>query len=205
MSENSPLPEPGHDVTRLLHAWRAGDPAALDQLMPLVYSQLHALARRYMRQEDPGHTLNTTALVHEAYLRLFHSEISVEDRAHFFALAARTMRRVLVDHARAAQRQKRGGKDARRLPMEDAESEASFLASAREPDILDLDAALERLSKQDERKGRLMEMVYFAGLNCDEAAAVLAVSVATVNRDLRFARAWLRNELKEAAAQRGDI
>jgi RNA polymerase sigma factor (TIGR02999 family) len=204
MPENSPSSEPGHDVTGLLHAWRSGDPAALDQLMPLVYGQLHALARRYMRQEEPGHTLNTTALVHEAYLRLFNSEISVEDRAHFFALAARMMRRILVDHARAAHRQKRGGKDARRMPIEEAEGEASFLATAREPDILDLDAALERLFQQDERKGRLMEMIYFAGLNCDEAAAVLSVSVATVNRDLQFARAWLRHELKEATAQRSD-
>jgi RNA polymerase sigma factor (TIGR02999 family) len=198
MTEDSPTQEQNHDVTLLLQAWRAGDPAALDQLMPIVYSQLLVLARRHMRKEESGHTLNTTGLVHEAYLRLFHRDISVSDRAHFFALAGRTMRNILVDHARTAQSQKRGGKDALWIPIELAEGEAAYPSAARQPNILDLHDALERLSQRDERAGRLMEMIYFAGLNCDEAATVLSVSVSTVNRELRFARTWLRNELAEA-------
>jgi RNA polymerase sigma-70 factor (ECF subfamily) len=196
-----PAAKPDHEITVLLQAWRAGDAAALDQLMPLVYSQLHALAAQYMRREHPGHTLNATALVHEAYLRIRSADVPWEDRAHFFAISARTMRRILVDHARTTHRVKRGD-GATVLSIEEAGQEAALAAPAYQADILDLDSALDRLSRQDDRKAKLLEMIYFGGLNCEEAAVVLTVSVATVNRDLKFARAWLRHELKEADALR---
>ena len=182
------------EVTRLLQEWRSGKQGALDELMPLVYGELHARAASYMRRERPGHTLRTTALVHETFLRLLPTETRWEDRAHFLAVAAVTMRRILTDHARGVQRAKRGSGGAR-VSLEDIQNEAGMLVQAEPAEMLDLDDALNRLAIQDPRKGRLMEMIYFGGLNCDEAALVLSVSVATVNRDLKLARAWLRQEL----------
>jgi RNA polymerase sigma factor (TIGR02999 family) len=170
-------------VTRLLHAYRSGDSGALDQLLPLVYEQLRSLAVNYMRRE-------ATALVHEVYLRLFDSTTEWQDRAHFLAIAAITMRRILVEHARSSKRIKRGN-GAERVELDD-------LLQIQPPmnlDILSLDFALSRLTAQDERKGRLIELTYFGGMNSEETAVVLGVSTATVNRDLKLAKAWLRNEI----------
>ncbi|MGA3345008.1 MAG: sigma-70 family RNA polymerase sigma factor [Terracidiphilus sp.] len=179
------------NVTQLLRAWRSGDAQALDQLMPLVYEQLRSMASQYMRGERTDHTLRATALVHEAYLKLLSSNMELQDRAHFLAIAAISMRRVLVDHAKANRRAKRGG-GAEKVPWEDA----LVLSKPADAEILDLDAALIRLSQQDPRKGRLIELTYFGGLSCEEAAALLEVSTATINRDLKLAKAWLRRELK---------
>ena len=188
------MAEPAAHVTRLLHAWRSGDSHAMDELMPLVYDQLHSLASRYMRQENAGHTLSSTALVHEAYLKLLSSDVSWQDRIHFMAIAAMTMRRILVDHARTSRRVKRGS-GAERVALED-------VALFEEPmslDILALDDALVRLTQQDARKGKLIELTYFGGLNCEEAAAALEVSTATINRDLKLAKAWLCHALNNVA------
>ncbi len=174
----------------LLRAWRGGDAKALDGLLPLVYQELRALAVRYFRGERPGHTLQPTALIHEAFLRLVGSDVAWNDRAHFFAIAARTMRRVLVDHAREHGAAKRGGGWAR-TTLDDG------LAFDGAPPIefLDLDRAFGRLAAQDPRAARAAELHYFGGLSHEDAAGVLDVSAATVDRDLRFARAWLRREL----------
>ena len=186
--------EPDHQITQLLLAWRAGDAKALDRLMPLVYGQLQLLASQYLRQERPAHTLRTTDLVHEAYLKLLSSRVIGEDRFHFMAIVAITMRRVLSDHAKGNRRVKRGS-GATRVVWDDA-----LLATQPEgADFLDLDAALTRLSEQDPRKARLIELFYFGGLKCEEAAVLLEVSTATVNRDLKLAKAWLREELSAAA------
>jgi RNA polymerase sigma factor (TIGR02999 family) len=167
----------------------------MDELMPLVYHQLRALASRYMRLERTGHTLGPTALVHEAYLKLLSSETPWEDRVHFMAIAAITMRRILVDHARANRRGKRGS-GADRVALDDV----VLLQPPMSLDILALDDAMNRLSLQDARKAKLIELSYFGGMNCEEAAAVLEVSTATVNRDLKMAKAWLRQELSGAAS-----
>jgi len=185
-------------VTQLLHAWREGDSQALELLMPLVYENLRKMAGQYMRREQPGQTLNTTALVHEAYLRLCDAEVAWQDRAHFLAVAAITMRRILVDHARASNRLKRGGK-VEVVTLHEQLSASQTLDGYGEAEILDLDRALSRLAQQDARKAKLLEMVYFGGMNTAEAATVLSISVATVNRDLQFARAWLGSELQSYA------
>jgi len=177
------------EVTQLLSAWRDGDPGALDRLLPLIYDELHRIASRQRRGERDDHTLDTTDLLHEAYLRLVGSDVDWVDRTHFYAVAARTMRRVLVDHARALGRAKRGG-GAVKVPLVDDQ-----VAEAQGADLLDLDEALERLAAFDERKARVIELHYFGGLNYDETATVLEISAATVHRDLRMARAWLAREL----------
>jgi RNA polymerase sigma factor (TIGR02999 family) len=177
-------------VTRLLIDWRAGDERALDRLMPLVYEQLRALARQHMKRERAGHTLQATALVHEAYARLVNMEIAWKDRVHFFAVAARTMRRVLVEHARERGAAKRGGGWVRATL-----DEALVIADEPSIDFLALDAALGRLEAHDPRKGRAIELHYFGGLGYEETAEVLGVSEATVHRDLRMAKAWLYHEL----------
>jgi RNA polymerase sigma factor (TIGR02999 family) len=179
------------EVSQLLDAWRGGDAAALERLLPLVYDELHALARRQMRGERPDHTLQTTALIHEAYLRLCGADVAWEGRVHFLAVAAQTMRRILVDHARARSRTKRGG-GAAPVTLDDA------LAAApdRPDDLLALDEALGRLSALDERKGRAVELHYFGGLTYDETAAALGVSPATIDRELRLAKAWLYREMR---------
>ena len=175
---------------RLLQEWRAGSDEALDRLLPVVYEELRRLARRALRGERTGHTLQTTALVHEAYLRLMGADVPWNDRIHFLAVAARCMRRVLVDHARARASAKRGGDLVRITLAEDL--------GAPEPtpiDLVALDRALGGLEAKDARKGRAVELHYFAGLTLDEIATVLGVSVPTVKKDLRFARAFLRQEL----------
>lgn len=188
------MPDAGSDITALLRARSAGDRDAVDLITPLVYAQLHELAAQYMRRERPGHTLRTTALVHEAYLRLVSSDVSFQDRAHFLAIAATTMRHILIDHARTAHSSKRGG-GAAKIVLESNETAEALLVQSAPEAILDLNRALEQLARQDERKAKLLEMYYFGGLSCDESAAVLMVSVATVNRDLRIARAWLQQTL----------
>jgi RNA polymerase sigma-70 factor (ECF subfamily) len=183
-------------VTDLLLAWREGDPAALDRLMPIVYDEMRRLARRHMRRERPGQTLQTTALVNEAYLRLVGvRRLQWQDRAHFFAMAARTMRRVLVEAARARRRQKRGGAGrAERVTLD----EALLVAPDRGPDMVALDDALDQLAAIAPRKGQVVELRYFGGLSVEETADVLQVSGDTVRRDWRLAKAWLFRELKKS-------
>jgi RNA polymerase sigma-70 factor (ECF subfamily) len=184
------------DVTRLLAAWRDGDDEALGRLLPLIEHELRRRAQQHMRREGPRHTLQTTALVNEAYLRLVRQrEVSWQNRAHFFAIASQAMRRILVDHAKSRRRAKRGG-GARAVTLE----EAAVLAPQRSEEVLALDAALAKLEAFDARKARLVEMRYFAGLSVEETAQVLAVSTATVMRDWRVAKAWLRRELEAPEA-----
>jgi len=178
-------------ITRLLDRWRQGDGKAFDELLPLVYEELRQVAARHRRGEE---TLRPTALVHEAYLRLKGRAGRFENRLHFFAAAATTMRRLLVDHARARERLKRGG-NAVRVQLEEALVPGADAA----PGVLALDAALERLSEIDSRKARIVELRYFGGMSYDEIAAALDSSPATVGRDLKFARAWLKSELIEDA------
>lgn len=184
------------DVTRLLVAWGDGDGEALDRLMPLVYGELRRLAARHMRRERSGHTLQTTALIHEVYLRLIgQRQVRWQNRAHFFAICAQLMRRIVVDHARRGQRAKRGGA-AERLSLD----HAVLLTPGQSAEVVALDEALERLAKIDGRKSRVIEMRYFGGLSVDEAAAALGVSENTVIRDFGLAKAWLRRELEGAGA-----
>jgi RNA polymerase sigma-70 factor, ECF subfamily len=180
----------GGQITRLLHDWSRGDKDALDQLMPLVYDQLRRLASRYLDSERPGHTLRATALVNEAYLKLVNADLSLKDRSHFYAVAARLLRHILVDHARSKGSHKRGA-GAAAIPIEEAVVIGATLPSG----ILDLDDALNRLAQQDDRKSRLIECIYFGGLTYDEAAAALQISPATVHRELRLAKAWLERDL----------
>jgi RNA polymerase sigma factor (TIGR02999 family) len=178
------------DVTALLRAWSDGDLGALDRLLPVVYRELHRQAERYMRAQPTGHTLQTTALVHEAYLRLsIRDQPEWNGRAHFFGVAAKAMRSILVDHARALLAAKRGG-GANPVTLANLED-----TDGRELDVLDLDDALQRLTDLDPRKGSLVELRYFAGLNIEEAAESLGISPATAKREWRLARAWLRREL----------
>lgn len=184
-----------HEVTQLLLAWREGDRAALDRLIPLVHAELRRLARRYMRQERAGHTLQTTALVNEVYLRLIDTpQIQWQDRAHFFSIAAQLMRRILVDLARARNYQKRGG-GARPLAFD----EALVVSPEQDADVVALDEALDALARIDERKSRVVEMRFFGGLKEKEIALALQVSPETVRRDWRLAKAWLLRWLSEGA------
>ena len=178
-------------VTELLAAWGAGDAGASDALVPLVYDELRRQARRALRREGEGHTLQATALVHEAWLRLDgQHDARWESRSHFLAVAAQTMRRVLVDHARARRAQKRGGGDVQ-ISLDDAHA----AAAPDTVDVLALDDALALLAAMDARKARLVELRYFAGMSIPEAAAALGVSQATVIREWAVARMWLRREL----------
>ena len=178
-------------VTQLLRDWRSGDEKALEALLPHVYQELHVVAAAYMRRERPGHTLHPTELLHETYLRLIGSDLpELENRRHFYALAARLMRQVLVDHARRHKADKRGsGQTA--LPIE----EAVLYSKERAAEFVALDDALEALAAFDPRKARVIELRFFAGFTADEIAEVVEVSPASVNRDLRFAEAWLQQEL----------
>lgn len=191
-SPGTPVAEPlSQQVTQLLMAWGTGDESALRQLMPLVHAELRRMARRQMRREREDHTLQTTALVNEVYLRLIDvSRIRWQDRAHFFAMAARLMRRVLVDHARSRRYQKRGG-GAVRVSL----SHALEMQEERAPDIVALDDALDALAKVDARKSRVVELRFFGGLSVAETAEALGVSPETVMRDWRLAKAWLLREL----------
>jgi len=183
-------PAPGH-VTSLLKQWKGGDDSALDRLLPLVYAELRRIAARHLRRERAGHSLQPTGLVHEAYLRLVGAPgPEWQDRAHFFGVSARLMRQILVDHARARGAAKRGGA-ARRVTLTDHVEPAV----ERDLDLLALDEALRRLEEMDPVQGRVVELRYFTGLSIEETAEVLGKSPATVNREWRMARAWLRREL----------
>ncbi|MCH9671425.1 MAG: sigma-70 family RNA polymerase sigma factor [Gammaproteobacteria bacterium] len=182
------------NVTRLLQNWRAGDDSALKELTPILYEELRRLARQNMQGERPDHTLQPTALVNEAYLRLMNANVDWQNRSHFVAVAARTMRRVLVDHAKSRQRIKRGKNDIK-VPLE----EVILVAPERGDDLIALDSALDRLNEFDARKSRIIELHFFGGLTYSETAALLDVSPATVDRDLRLAKAWLYRELTETS------
>ena len=184
---SAPLESP----TELLRAWGRGEASALDRLVPLVHDELRQLARRYMRRERADHTLQTTALVNEAYLRMIGaSQVDWQGRAHFFAIAARAMRRILVDSARRRRAPQRGGAVSH-MPLD----EALIPATARQPDLVALDDALQKLESKYPRKSRVVELRYFGGMKLEEAAAVLGVSRDTVKRDWRFAKLWLLREL----------
>ncbi|HKQ77940.1 MAG TPA: sigma-70 family RNA polymerase sigma factor [Blastocatellia bacterium] len=180
-------------VTQLLIDWRNGDQTALDRLMPLVYEELRRIAGHYMRNERQAHTLQTSALVNEAYLRLVdHENIAWQNRAHFFGLAAKAMRRILVDYARRRNYQKRGGA-ARQVSLD----EAAMVTEEHAAEMIALDDALEELAKMDERKCRVVELRYFGGLTIEETAEALGVSIQTVGRDWSAAKAWLMREMSK--------
>jgi RNA polymerase sigma factor (TIGR02999 family) len=179
-------------VTRLLQQWRGGNRQALDELTPIVYHELRRLAAHRLQGERPGHTLQATALVHEAYMRLIDADIEWSDRAHFYAVAARVLRRVLVEYARTRTRQKRGGGEAP-IPLDQALEVGTEAIST----VLELDEALERLSALDPRKSEVLQLLFFGGLTHDETAAALGVSVSTVHRELKLAKAWLHRELAQ--------
>jgi len=180
-------------VTQLLIDWSRGDQAALDKLMPLVYSELRRLATNYLRRERQGHTLQPTALVNEAYLKLIDQRNAKwQNRAQFFGISAQLMRRILVDHARQHQAAKRGGSDQQRLSITSAEG----LVKQLEIDLLALNEALEELRKMDPQQERIVELKFFGGLSIEETAEVLGVGHATVERDWKMARAWLRRQLE---------
>jgi len=182
---------PAHEVTQLLQAWSEGDEGALQKLMPLVYKELHRLARRYMGGERSGHTLQTSALVNEAYLRLVDvQKVNWQNRAHFFAVSAQLMRRVLVDFARSRRSLKRGG-DAPTVSLE----ESLVLSRGRGADLVALDDALKALAAMDPRRSRVVELRFFGGLSAEESAEVLKVSAETVMHDWKLAKVWLLREL----------
>ncbi|MCI0447273.1 sigma-70 family RNA polymerase sigma factor [bacterium] len=182
-------------LTQLLHQWREGDEAALQQLMPLVYDELRRLAGHYMKSERSSHTLQATALVNEAYIRLVDMDVPWQDRAHFFAIAARLLRRILVDHAKALNRSKRGaGQILFTL------DESLLPPIERGIQIIALDDALQSLASLNERKAQIIELHYFGGLSYDEMAEALGISTATVHRELKLAKAWLHSELKKKDA-----
>jgi RNA polymerase sigma factor (TIGR02999 family) len=184
-----------HRVTELLMAWSKGDERALDALTPLVYGELRRLARQYIRQERAGHTLQSTALVHEAFLRLIDQRVQWNSRAHFFGIAAQMMRRILVDHAKAQSTTKRGAGSPR------IELNGGLAAAPhRDLDLLALDDALERLTKVDPQRSRIVEVRFFGGLSNEESAEVLGVSPATIQRQWTGARAWLVHELNASEA-----
>lgn len=182
---------PASEVTRLLVSWREGHEEALDQLMPLIYQELKQLARGYLRDERPDHTLQPTALIHEAYIRLADQSLPQwQNRAHFYGIAARVMRQILVDHARRHHASKRGS-DQQRVPLD----EAIVFTEDRAADVVALDDALKELASFDERKCRVIELRFFGGLSLEEAAEALGISIATVGRELRLASAWLHRQM----------
>lgn len=178
------------DVTELLVAWSNGDQSAIDKLVPIIYAELHRLARRYMQSAGPGHTLQTTALVNEAYLRLVNQQqVTWQNRAHFFAVSATSMRHILVDMARGRGRERRGG-NAFHLPLDE-----TLLSSNRATELVALDDALTALAEFDDRKRRIVELRFFGGLTLEETAELLRISHATVEREWKRARAWLSVQL----------
>jgi RNA polymerase sigma factor (TIGR02999 family) len=184
------------EVTQLLIDWGRGDQAALDKLLPLVDEELRRLAGRYMRRESPGHTLQTSALVNEAYLRLIEQKsVHWQNRAHFFGIAAQLMRRILVDHARRHQYAKRGG-GAQKVTLD----EAAMVTQERAEGLVALHEALTRLAAMDERKGRIVEMKFFGGLTTEEVAEVLGVTPRTIEREWRKAKAWLHHAISKGEA-----
>ena len=188
-----------HEVTELLRQWRNGDKEALHKLTPLVYEELHRLAHQYIRRERPGHTLQTTALVNEAYLRLVEQkDVEWQSRAHFFAVSAQVMRHILVDYARQHASAKRGGK-VERVTLDDKATVSRKRASA----LVALDEAMQALEEIHPRRSQVVELRYFGGLNNKEASEVLKVSEATIERDWRFAKAWLYRELSSSDSNSG--
>jgi RNA polymerase sigma factor (TIGR02999 family) len=186
----------GGEITKLLRAWSEGDQSALEKLTPIVYGELHRLARRYMKRERPGHSLQTTALVNEAYMRLVdYKRMQWQNRAHFFAVSAQLIRRILVEHARRHNLKRGGG--IRHVSLE----EASVVGGSRSADLVALDDAMKALAQIDPRKEQVVEMRFFGGLSVDETAEVLKVSPVTVMRDWSTAKAWLYREL---AGERND-
>lgn len=195
---NGPVPE---GVTELLQEWRNGDPTALERLIPLVYRELRRMARHFLRRERDGHTLQTTALVNEVYLRLVRSNrVQWRDRAHFFAISAQLMRRVLVDESRRRRYQKRGG-DMTRIPLD----EGVVGSMGRDIDLMALDEALDQLAQFAPRKARVVEMRFFAGLTIEETAEVLGVSTDIVKREWRTAKLWLLRALSKAGDETGAL
>jgi RNA polymerase sigma factor (TIGR02999 family) len=187
---------PQHEITQLLAEWSDGNQSALDELYPLVYEELHKLARRYMSRERKGHTLQTTALINEAYVRLVDQRnVHWANRSHFFAISAQIMRRILIDHARRHAYAKRGG-GAQQVSLE----EVAVVAREQSSEILRLDEALKILAKMDPRRCHVVELRYFGGLSNEEIAGVLKVSENTVTRDWNLARAWLHQQLTGSAA-----
>jgi RNA polymerase sigma factor (TIGR02999 family) len=187
---NSPAPD---EVTHLLLAWSQGDRAALDQLMPLIYAELHRMAHQHLGAERPGHSLQTTALVNEAYLRLVgQKDLHWQNRAHFFAVAAQLMRHILVDYARARYNAKRGG-GVVKVTLE----EAAEVSTERSAEMVALDDALNNLATFDQRKSRMVELRFFGGLSIEETAEVLQVSPGTVMREWTLAKAWLQREISK--------
>ena len=184
--------KPGkNEITQLLKDWSDGDQTAFDKLIPLVYAELHRLAHQHMRREQPGHMLQTSALINEAYLRLVQQpQIRWEDRAHFYGIAARLMRRILVDEARKRNSAKRGGGT-----IQVSLTEATNVSQEQAANVVALDDALKTLETVDSRQSEIVELRFFGGLSIDETAEVLKVSPGTVMRDWTFARAWLRNEM----------
>jgi len=194
MDEKEPT---SHQVTELLAAWGKGDEAARDQLMSLVYDELHRLAHGYMRRESPGHTLQTSALVNEAFVRLVdQKKVQWQSRAHFYAIAAQMMRRILVDYARGRNYAKRGG-GAIQVSLE----ESLVVSDERTTEVVNVHEALERLAEFDARKSQIVELRFFGGLSIDETAEVLSVSPGTVMRDWTLAKAWLRREMTTGGSQ----
>jgi RNA polymerase sigma factor (TIGR02999 family) len=184
---------PSQEITELLSAWQAGDEEARNRLVPLVYRELRRRAHHYLRRERGDHTLQTTALVHEAYLRLVGQDrVCWQNRSHFFGVAAQLMRRILVDYARSQKRRKRGG-DRLRVPFE----ETAFVSPDKSAEILAVDDALRRLEMLDARKSRVVELRFFGGLTVEETAGALGTSEATVARDWEAARAWLHREISK--------
>jgi RNA polymerase sigma-70 factor (ECF subfamily) len=182
---------PSRDITQLLRAWGSGDEHALERLTPLVYDELRRSAKRHMARERDGHTLQTTALINEVYLRLVNlDDVGWQDRAHFFAICARLMRRILTDHARSRSYLKRGG-DARRVTLD----EALMVSADRSLDLVALEGALNKLGEMDSRKSSVVELRFFGGLSVKETAAVLKISTDTVTRDWNLAKAWLLREM----------
>lgn len=192
----SSRPDRQQAVTRLLSQWQSGDSHALERLTPLIYEELRDRARRYMRRERPGHTLQATAVVHEAFVKLVEMNVSWQDRAHFFAVAARQMRRILVDHAKARCRSKRNGNTTGNTDVEILAELDSDPASAGDIDVLEIDEALQRLASHNPRLAEIVELHYFGGLTYQELAETLKVSEATVDRDLRLAKAWVLKQIR---------
>jgi RNA polymerase sigma factor (TIGR02999 family) len=201
---NGPIPEvknrenmeqsygKSQEITRMLQEWSSGNRDALDALLPLVYEELRRQAARYLRHERPGHTLQTTALIHEVYLKLVDQRtVNWQNRAHFFGIAAQMMRRILVDYAKLRHREKRGGAD-ENLPLEEA---ALVISEGKSIDLIALDEALTRLAEFDERQAGIVELRYFSGLSIEETADVLEISPATVKRDWQMAKTWLKAEI----------
>jgi RNA polymerase sigma factor (TIGR02999 family) len=183
------------EITQLLLSWSQGNQAALDQLVPLVYPELKRLARRYMARENPGHTLQTSALINEAYLRLVDQQnVDWQDRAHFFAAAAQVMRHILIDHARRYRYGKRGG-GAQHLPLD----EVAVVSKERAAELVALDDALKRLAHIDPRKSKIVELRFFGGLSVDETAEVMKLAPVTIMREWRTAKAWLHREVSSGA------